>query len=777
MILQNLRLAWRQLVKYRLQSTVSVISLGIGFACFALAMLWIRYEQTYDMQHAEAERLYVVMEKSDFLNSRARLGEYLASQLPEVAQGCGIRAYKNLICIDGIKHFYQHIRCDSSFLSLMRVELVEGNADFWMHKNQRAVTQKFATRMWGTESAIGKKLQSSYNDDEYTVTAVVRGYGKHSNFPFDILEGDQKVSKWSIGGYETLVRLHPNVDEKAFLHKIDTLRIRVENYDYSGLKAVPLTELRQLKTNTTDTDRLGSGEGLIQFRHIRLIALAGALLILSGLLNYLTMFINRIIIRRREVVLRTTLGGTTWNIMGMFFTEYLLLLIIALGCGLFFMEALLPWFQELTGVSSTRSAIYAEATLYSLAVMLAGFLLSVPAISYFHRRSVQHTLQGRGVQHTYQSFRKASVVVQLIISIGFIFCTAVMMKQLETLRHTDPGFRRDNMAVLQVFDTQTNRRFAQHLNEMPDVEEWFNTYPLFPRLSMVTIFLYPEEGDKIKDAVECHFLNEKRKFLQFYGIRLKEGNWVEDNSASHDIVVNEALLKALNITDPIGKKLRGYGKQDIYTIVGVIEDFYYQAPTVPASPHVFCNNPDIYSYGRNLPYIFRYREGTWKQVKAHIESLLEKQAEGKRIYSLWNCEEEFDKLIASELTLRKLMTAVSLVCILISLFGVWSMIMLNCEQRRKEIAVRKVFGATAGNILWNFFHEYMLLLLIATAIAFPIGYLCMKSWVEQYVIQTSVPWWLYAGIFLATALLVTLCIGWRVWKTAHARPAEEISKG
>ena len=776
MLLHNIELAFQQMKKYRLQSVVSIVSLGIGFACFALAMLWIRYERTFDTQHPEAERLYVVMEKEDFLNSRALLGQYLSSHLPEVAQGSRIQAYKSRIRVDGITHYCQKVDCDSSFLSLMGVELVEGNADFWMHEDQRAVTQQFASKMWGTESAIGKKLQSSFNDTEYTVTAVVRGYGEHSNFPFDILQGNQAVSSWSISGYETLVRLHPNMDGEAFVRKIDTLQIHVEEREYSGLKAVPLTELRQLKTNTTNTNRIGSADGFIQFRHIRLIALAGGMLILSGLLNYLTMFINRIIIRRREVVLRTVLGGTIRNIMAMFFTEYVLLLVIALGCGTFFIEALLPWFRELTGITSTRLDIYAETIIYSAVVMVAGFLLSAPAISYFRRRSVQHTLQGRSVQQTYQIFRQASVVVQLIISIGFIFCTTVMMLQLEKLRHTDPGFKKNNMAVLNIFNAETARNFDHHLNEMPEVEEWFKAYPLFPHMTLVKIGLYPEEGDKERDKVECRLVSEKRDFLQFYGIQLKEGNWMEENSHSHDIVVNEALLKALNITNPIGKRLRGYGNKDIYTIIGVIKDFHNQAPTVPATPYLFCNNQDFY-FSSNLPYVFRYREGTWPQIKERIESLLVNQGGEVWTYSLWNCEEEYDKLIASELTLRQLMAAVSMVCILISLFGIWSMIMLNCEQRRKEIAVRKVFGATAGQVLWQFFSEYMLLLVIAALVAFPIGYVCMKPWVEQYVLQTTMPWWLFAGIFLVITLLVNLCIGWRVWKTAHAHPADEIAKG
>ena len=134
-------------------------------------------------------------------------------------------------------------------------------------------------------------------------------------------------------------------------------------------------------------------------------------------------------------------------------------------------------------------------------------------------------------------------------------------------------------------------------------------------------------------------------------------------------------------------------------------------------------------------------------------------------------------MLQGELNLQKLLNIITGVCILIALFGVWSMIMLTCEQRRKEIAVRKVFGATTKDILDMFFLEYMTLQGVAALVAFPIGYACMKPWLEQYVVQTSIPWWIYVGIFLMVALLVALCVGWRVWKTATAHPADEICKG
>ena len=173
--------------------------------------------------------------------------------------------------------------------------------------------------------------------------------------------------------------------------------------------------------------------------------------------------------------------------------------------------------------------------------------------------------------------------------------------------------------------------------------------------------------------------------------------------------------------------------------------------------------------------IFKYQGEDWKTLKNKYEEYV-KRYEGGDFY-FEDAEEYFDTFLESELNLQKLLNIITSVCILIALFGVWSMIMLTCEQRRKEIAVRKVFGATTKDILDMFFLEYMSLQAIAAVVAFPIGYACMKPWLEQYAVQTEISWWIYVGIFLLVALLVALCIGWRVWKTATARPADEICKG
>ena len=171
--------------------------------------------------------------------------------------------------------------------------------------------------------------------------------------------------------------------------------------------------------------------------------------------------------------------------------------------------------------------------------------------------------------------------------------------------------------------------------------------------------------------------------------------------------------------------------------------------------------------------IFKVQEGSWKAVSERIAEESRKLNLDNK-YTLHNMEEVYDDYMKSEETLSKLLGIVSCVCIIIAVFGIFSLVTLSCQQRRKEIAIRKVNGASARLILNLFFKEYLLLLVMASCIAFPLGYVIMKRWLENYVKQTPVNLWIYIGIFAGMLLVIFSSIVWRVWKAAVQNPAEVI---
>ncbi len=796
MIEHNLTLAWRQLVKYRLQSAVSVVSLAIGFACFALASMWIKYETTYDGFHRDADRMYFLAtdhsqwgsEGDISISINSIFGDTVYKNCPEIVE-CTLFEHQYFLPKEGKGENY--IACDSSFLDFFDINILVGDRGFLRRKDEIAITRQKAEEWWPGEDPLGKELEDKYGK-RFVVTAIVEGWGAHTNLPFIFLSGETEARKTHYSGGEHVVRLAPQADVKSINERLDTLKINyyywskdgVRNHMGSdrGYELVPAKELRH---------RLNYKAMEVQINHIYLFAFAGGLLILCGLLNYLTMFINRLFIRQREIALRTVFGATGRNLTVQFLIEYGMVLLIAVYIGLIFMKWVLPDFRLLAGLPDGWGFFYRETFTSMFFVLAVSLLISLPVIQFFRQQALQNSIQPQVGLFSYSNFRKLSVCLQIGISIFFIFCTVVMMKQIHTLRHTDIGFNRENMGILGIstgnimtdsdveeLDERMEAAYS-YLRQQPELTEVIKNRPIFPLYGQTATVINKYSlltgaavnPDMVEDKYSFKLFTDKDgSFSSFYNLRLLEGRFFEESDDNNAIILNESATRQFLWESAVGKQI--LFSNEPYTIVGVVKDFHNYGPTTPAKPCFIRKNKDDGTISNSL--IFKYHPGTWETLK---EKFAQQFKEMDIKYTLKNVEAEYENLLRSEKNLQLLLSVTAGTCVLIALFGVWSMIMLTCEQRRKEIAIRKVHGATVKDILDMFFLEYMALQAVAAVVAFPIGYACMKPWLEQYVVQTEISWWIYVSIFLLVALLVALCIGWRVWKTATARPADEICKG
>ena len=788
MIRQNFRLAFRQLEKYRLQSVVSIVSLAIGFACFALASMWIKYETTYDAFHKDADRLYTILS-----NGYINVGDVKTThldQIPEISEYTLFQS-TSIKPVNQEDRFDEHLLEDEHYLSIFNMEFIEGGPGFMHDEKQVAVSEKFARHFFGDESPIGKELIDGaydiYEGHEKFRTRIVTGVFKdwdgHSNFPMNLLSKVPEKDKnfWEARG-TYVIRLHPSAEADSVYKKLYDIIVKGNTYfDYEliwNLQFLPITKIRHYTKFYNDTAKF-------QVNHIYLFSVASLLLIVCGLLNYLTMFINRLFIRKREIALRRTFGASRWNLITQFLIEYGLLLFIALAFGFFVVELSMDWFYEMSQLPISTEFIYQEVAVYSTIVLLLSLLLSLPVITYFQRQSLQSGIVGAGGLMRYHIFRRISTGVQIGISIFCIFCVVVMMKQIDTLQHGDIGFKRENRAYVHTLNNYVVE-LSSFINQQPEVDTTLSvTFPIFPRFGdlFYSNKLTKEYNPQINEPCNIHeqFIDES--IAEFYGLTLLQGRWpfagdygssgreYHEMDKSNNVCINQTLARHLGWEDPIGKTFvttTSYGDKTTFTIIGVYKDIQSISPTEKAVPSI-----GIYPYpDYKYTLLIKFKPGSWPSLRQKIVDFYTKNEWGNVKPTTF--DEEYSPMLVSERNLRHLLSVTTGICILIALFGVWSMIMLTCEQRRKEIAIRKVFGATTKDILDMFFTEYMALQGVAALVAFPIGYACMKPWLEQYVVQTEIPWWIYVGIFLAVALLVALCVGWRVWKTANARPADEI---
>ena len=808
MIRHYLSVAWQQLTKYRLQSVVSIISLAIGFACFALASMWIKYETTYDAFHKDAENIYVLTQRNDYMLRTGMINYHVFREIPELEQ---LTSIKNILIdsangVDLHRNLYDYLwqMNDTNFVNLFGLDILEGSTSFVHNEHEIAISDRLANFLWKDESPIGKplsiKMEIKMDNLKYertlTVAAVFRSWGEHSNFMFDILT--LKLQDFP-SNYEReeymMAHISPKVDIEKLNARLDTLRIYSNSWFDSmskeefltklspedKFKLVPLTELYY----SNDTYERYSK---FKFNHIYLFSIACGLLITCALLNYLTMFINRLFIRKREMALRTVFGATSKDLMLQFFIEYGLLLLIALLLGLFITFGLMNEFLTLADLRVGRTGHFhywytevqqemkiffcQEVLWYILLVFLVSLLVSVPFIWYFRRQSLQSSITGVGGLAKYNLFRYISTGLQMGISIFCIFCTVVLLKQLDTLRYGDIGFERENRIVWRMSNNYQDKHeeVISFLRSCPEIDTLIRcNSPIYPTFGSSRTILLKKDYPDLFQNIQTYRLHINKEVADFYGLTLLQGRWPQDENL-YEVVVNEAFVHQSGWKEPLGKKLMVR-----YAIVGVVKDFHNVSPLTKSEPYILPNAGRFPNVGGCI--IFRHHPGMKQALEEKVKAFIKERELPFKVSEWHNLTEDYNKMLVSEDNLRFLLFITTGVCILIALFGVWSMIMLTCEQRRKEIAVRKVFGATTKDILDMFIVEYMALQTVAALVAFPIGYACMKPWLEQYVVQTSIPWWIYVGIFLLVALLVALCVGWRVWKTATAHPADEICKG
>ena len=305
------------------------------------------------------------------------------------------------------------------------------------------------------------------------------------------------------------------------------------------------------------------------------------------------------------------------------------------------------------------------------------------------------------------------------------------------------------------------------LKQMPMITEMVPTQcPLFPCKASGRILLQ-DVGDKGNIRIQARTLNIDSDVARFYGLRMKEGDGNFDISAK-ECLINETLAKQLGYTNPIGKILL-----NSLNIKGIVYDFQYQSPTEPVHPAIFyINYTSKNTNGTSLfdpnTVAFKY-SGDFTACKAAIEKTFEEER-----FNLKDGETVYKGYLASELNLLKLLNILTIISLLIALFGVYALILQECERYRKSIAIRKVFGAQVRDILMMFFKKYMIQLVLAAVLAFPIGYILMKHWLEEYSRQTVIGIEVYLGIFIGMAILVSLCISWHVWCAANENPAKTL---
>ncbi len=784
MIKHCLKIAIRNLVKYKVQSAVSILGLAVGFVCFSLSLYWIHYEMTYDHFRQNADRIYMVRTNDEYTEGKIStrvpysLAAYLAQHFPDIAVAAPFHLISERISVNDKYQDAVFSSADSAWMNLMDIRIIKGNRNFILPKDNAeiAITEEAAKKWFRTEDPIGKEVKMLRRTKK--ICAIVQAENRHTNFPFDFIGNPELGKTWWYITWSILIKVKPDTDIEELESKINAnlpaeLK-QVTSIRKTGIERIILTPLSKLHYAKDFRDDKEAG---ITFQYIIYFSIAGILIITCALINYLTLFINRMRVRQREMALRMIHGANIRSLVSLLTVEFLLLLACAVTTGFLLIEICFPSFIELTGIDTAKSSLYGEAFLFIGLISLIILTAIIGLLYILYHRSLHLSLRYNTGRSTGTQLRRGSIVLQLFVCLSFIGCTVLINQQLDYLRHRDLGLKIKNRGSFSVMGDMDYTPLIRKIKELPMITEVMQPdyYPIVSQLTAIGQFDNWEGLDiPIDTPVPVKLFLGKEDFFRFYDITLLAGEWLDDLSTYEDIIINESLARRMGWSpqEAIGKHI--IQSYITYTIVGVVKDCHYGAPTLPIPHTGFLVGEQMGLMQRSAGILFKYKEGTWNECRKALEHLYQTECSPENILRLNSEEEVYNNYLRSEEMLTRLLSFASLVCILTAMFGIYSLVTLTCEQRRKEIAIRKVNGATVWSILFLFFREYLIMLCIAALFAFPITYVIIKQWILNYVRQVSISPLPFILILIGLALTVIAGISWRVWKAANENPAEVI---
>lgn len=800
MIRHNIKIAVRNLLKYKFQTTVSILSLALGMVFFSLTTLWLRFERSYDTFHRDVDDTYLEVRKQYADNDYEAYMHYQtlesqAARYPQIKSWtrCGPEYIRSFKIDENTALTLRYRSIDDNYQDFFDVAVIAGGKQLQLHGNEIAVTQSLADRIFDGD-ALGKNIE------DYVIRYVIENPRQPSVFRYDFLTAYEESEKsGSIYNSYNFLRVNPgNLGDLSTMLENDSVprsytysdgygvEHTVSYYDVNHYKLIPMKEVR--KSGTLE-------KVLVNVRYVFFFMILSIIMIICALANYYTMLVTKMGIRGREISLRYANGAGKLQIISLFSTEILLLLLAALMLGAIVCEIGLPFFIRICGIEKTYGFFIFSYFDYAVLVGVTSFLIASLIVALTGRRQLSRSI-GNSKGAASASGYRISIGFQVAISLFTVFCSLVMILQIRFLSISpEMGFQKKNMGyAYQHGMTESDvEAVMSELRKMPEIEDAvygfrvpLNDYYSYSSMEMVPEgFSYPEDDESLNDEeweelqefreIEYVRIPANRTYLELLGVQLVAGKLFDADSLGHyqtrHVIINETMAREIGYTpaECVGKHIGTLQ----FLVVGVAKDLCYSEPTTEISPLCFYYDSDGEPDGLNPTsyFLFRYGNGIkWSSVEEKLNKIID-EVNPNNFYAAQDFEELYRDRISSEIALSRFLVVVTLICIIIATTGVFSIVSLACERRKKEIAIRKVNGAKPADIIGLFMKEYMTVLIMSSVVSLPIGYILMRRWLSVYVKQVPISAWMFIVIIAGMALLMSLTIISHIRRAAKQDPA------
>ncbi len=808
-----LKVAFRNLIRNKLYSVISVIGLSVGIACCTLIFLYVQQELSFDRFHVNADNLYRMVRyevgTDELANGTASMSALLNAELketfPEVVGATRVSGSQQLVQHGDQSFSEAVVFVDPDFFQMFSFPLIQGDIGSVLDDlNSTVLTPEMARKYFGDEDPIGATITMQLGETtlDFSVSGIIEEAPDNSSIQYSFLVSndhlkyifpERLLETWGIILFPTYVQLKPETDIQAFEQKvtghIDRLS-KEEGIESTLLfMAEPLTEIH-LNPNL-DGAMIPSSDPLYSYI---LAAIAFAMLLIACI-NFMTLAVGRSSSRAREVGLRKVLGAQREQIMKQFWGEALFLSVTALIIGVALAEVFLPTFNELAQKELSLNLFSDWTMLPALIVitLITSFLAGIYPAMLLSKLYPVDTFRGAIKLGGKSGLINGLVVLQFAISVFLIVCTFIISSQMKYINTEDLGYNKE-MAV--TFPTGVTGEEAANLltrfrNEVTGQASVVDVtgYSYGLGQSWLYINYGDEEGftvligeditgpgyaDASEHAKDYFYINwVDPYYIPTMGINVVEGrNFLPDHPADVNgaIILNQTAVENFGWEDAIGKQLpKGFSDA---MVVGVMEDFHYYPmhrdiePLVlhmPRHDHLSSiNGIAVRILSEDLQGTLAYLEDAWTNVS------------NGNPFSYSFLDEDIANQYFNELRWRNIVKYSSVFSFLVACLGLFGLTSLAVAKRTREVGIRKVLGASVSRIVGMFTWDFAILVIIANVIAWPVGYFVMKRWLEEFAFRTNismVTFILTGAIALAIALLT---VSFQAVKVALANPVDAL---
>lgn len=802
MIKNYLKIAIRNLWKNRTFTALNILGLTAAFGVAILLGMYAVFQLSYDRFHENGENIYMVYSEDsvpDGVEANISKSEPFAAALKEETTGVEkITRYVGTGVL--LNHKDKQLRMsgvyvDPDFFDMFSFPIIEGDKQNPItSETSVALTKHAAQRIFGDENAIGQTI-SILRDEEmvpFTVTAIVENFPETSSMGFDVVlnfksQGyhsyERAIGRWDVENHEVYMQLAQNVSPQQFekstkdftqLHyknEIDNaIRDGIQpnsNGDYRQIKLLPLTDIRFANFNQGP---------VIVSRTMPYLVLGIAILILFiACVNFVNMSIAKSDQRLREIGMRKTLGANNKQLFFQFWGESILVFLISTGLGILLAVLLLPQFQVLFSTRASLSALLEPSWLLILIVSFIGVTLiagGYPAI-LMSRLGTLQSLKGKLEINGKNHLRNSLMVLQFSIAILLISGTLVLWDQVEFMRTKDLGFNKNQVIAFPLNGARNDQQALQLLRD--DLQNNVNVLSVTAsnnilglgkdgsRSTSVLGFEYKGRG------VETHMLVVDADYIETLDLTLVEGRSFRENHASDSlsVIINEAMAKQLNEEDVLASQIDL--DDAVYSVVGVVKNFNFQeldqhiAPmSLFALPNWNLRNVYVKVAPQNLEQAYADVKAAWNRIEPNAEF------QGSFL------NENIDRTLRSERTMTTMIGSGSILAIILSCIGLFAMSLLIVAQRRKEIGVRKIVGASVSSITVLLTKDFLKLVFIAFVVATPIAWWAMHQWLQNYPYRINLNIWIFLGAGGIAIVIAMLTIASKTIKAATSNPVDSL---